>query len=281
MTDRLHDNPLTVQCMGMAESSAASSTASLRCKRVQGVWGWKCKQNGRQSVGQVRCGSTWLIDTIDKEAAELIALGELLVDLLNQPSGEDVEIIMNSVTNAFDLLFSTNPFRHKLCVQRLRQLMVLVERRRRIRWILVDSLDGDDAFYGHLMFYLSTSTPIHHSRNIEIEDRLVHLLKRDITTDTSRDEVQSIETVSKQLVEASRIRFQNWSQSTSIPRAFHQSMVELEHGWGNCGSISTFSLNRMPWHKLSDWLILLEEEVDFSLLALQEIYEETGAIEAG
>eukprot|EP00971_Amphidinium_carterae_P243861 4842953-Amphidinium_carterae.1 len=52
----------------------------------------------------VKCaGSTWLIDTIEKEAAKLIALGELLVDRLNQPSGDDVEIIMNSVTNAFDL----------------------------------------------------------------------------------------------------------------------------------------------------------------------------------
>eukprot|EP00971_Amphidinium_carterae_P289367 5745253-Amphidinium_carterae.2 len=278
--NELHDYPLSILCLGMAETSAASSSASVRNRRMRSVWGWKCLHDGCQRVGRVCCGNTWHIDTVDKEAAEFIALGEALVDILNRPSGEDVEFIMNSSTNAFDLLFSTNPIRHKLCIQRLRQLIVIVELRRRIRWSLVDAVHGEDVFREHLMHYLSTSTPVLHSSCLETEDRLENILQQTTSIGNQWDEVHSEKSVSKLLVGASRMRFQQWLPSTSIPLTCIPN-ARSGLGWGTCGSISTFNLNRMPWHKLSDWLVILEGEVDFSLLALQEIFEETGTIAAG
>eukprot|EP00971_Amphidinium_carterae_P093161 1843984-Amphidinium_carterae.3 len=47
-------------------------------------------------------------------------------------------------------------------------------------------------------------------------------------------------------------------------------------GWGNCLAVATFNLNRFPWHKLGSWLNLLEGEVKWSVLALQENFDDTG-----
>eukprot|EP00971_Amphidinium_carterae_P294335 5844248-Amphidinium_carterae.1 len=83
----------------------------------------------------------------------------------------------------------------------------------------------------------------------------------------------------KQLTKFSRERFNAMPLSMVTP--MKHCRRDGSSKWGTCKAICTFNLNKLAWQKLSDWVDVLAMEIAWSVVALQEIFEETGLVDDG
>eukprot|EP00971_Amphidinium_carterae_P034336 675855-Amphidinium_carterae.1 len=71
-----------------------------------------------------------------------------------------------------------------------------------------------------------------------------------------------------------KARAANIPQDAEQPQHLDGSEI-IEANWGTFASVATFNVNRMPWSRLSQYLDLLGTEFDASVLALQEVLDDS------
>eukprot|EP00971_Amphidinium_carterae_P261354 5184886-Amphidinium_carterae.1 len=76
-----------------------------------------------------------------------------------------------------------------------------------------------------------------------------------------------------------RRRYQEWELSQT---PLSHGITDQTKTWGQLRSIVTFNTNKIPWTSLGSYLQLVSTEVSFSVLCLQELYDDThGTLQEG
>eukprot|EP00971_Amphidinium_carterae_P267179 5300174-Amphidinium_carterae.1 len=94
------------------------------------------------------------------------------------------------------------------------------------------------------------------------------LAKKDETT---------VQSLMEKLTVDSRFVYDNWFHE--VGGTSNTSRRNADGGsddWGRCCSVMTFNVNKIPWTYLPSYLDLIYEEASWSILSLQEVYNDSG-----
>eukprot|EP00971_Amphidinium_carterae_P351022 6491863-Amphidinium_carterae.1 len=298
-------------CYGTATSQAASSTATRVGKKA--AWAWiavpigvrlpyHCLPNGSGAI--VSDDHLGRLEHSEM-AAELKAIGEALSYALSLPQSENVCLVVLSNANVIPIITTSStmmPIRSTFtaAIDKVRCLLRVVQQQRKVTWKVNDNDWVDEKTYlqnavhkviddMHYNYDRGKGPRKRKGSEEEVKDWLNEYLKvRGIEPTLSKSSTSTSSTSTSydnknytlHLKKLAKDRFENKLTDGAVPSRA-TSTSNLMDSWGRCHSVCTFNLNRLPWTKLGSWLSMLEAETLWSLVAIQEVFEETGEIDEG
>eukprot|EP00971_Amphidinium_carterae_P145011 2873166-Amphidinium_carterae.1 len=177
------------------------------------------------------------------------------------------------------LALSQNPSFEKLGVERVQKLIRLVQDRGKVYWKQMNGSTELTCLNTKLREELSCQKFTHiRPTKLQSTDAWIRSsFNWPVLSPTPS--LSSVALAGKQLAMHSRRRFASMPLSLVEPTKYCKG--DGNSKWGTCKAICTFNLNKLAWQKLSDWVDVLSMETTWSVVALQEIFEETGLVDEG
>eukprot|EP00971_Amphidinium_carterae_P054551 1074765-Amphidinium_carterae.1 len=283
----------TIHCYAKVDSEATSSTASK--VRHRGVWGWIAVPTEKmhdlrdlpQGLGPL-CREDLCLRQLSQFGGELHMLAEAMAYAMTL-QGDSVKFVLMSSGDVLGRLFSkkNNRSEEEIAVRRVNYLCEKLMEDKRLSFDICDSVYDQPAIYlkNRATDYLSqmefqVSSTLHSSSQKEQDWLMGYLEMRygvQIQGQSSVSSEPSHESTTRFLVKAAASRYvlPDTNHENTFLETTASDTTPISQ-WGNCFAVATFNVNRLPWHKLGSWLELLEGEVKWSVLALQEIFDDTG-----